>query len=145
MYEFSKHPRGEQEARELDDRAIFCYFRLKLTADTLKHDFTDKQCTFLVNLMTDNSKTNVSYEQFLNFIIPRTKKSITPVLISKIKQTDLPLENGRPAKCNYDAICALGKLFECEVQIMKKIQRQIAKFQGRNSEKTLDLQIANLY
>lgn len=65
--------------------------------------------------MTDNSKTNVSYEQFLNFIIPRTKKSITPALISKIKQTDIPLENGRPAKCNYDAICALGKLFECEV------------------------------
>jgi len=79
----------------------------------------------------------------LNFIIPKTKKSITPLLIRKIKQ-DAP-DNEKPAKCNYDAICALGKLFECEVQIMKKIQRQISKFQGKNNEKTLDLQIANLY
>jgi len=60
MYDFPKHPRGETQ--EFDDRAIFCYFKLKLAAGTLKHDFTDRQCNFLVNLMTENNKTSISYE-----------------------------------------------------------------------------------
>lgn len=70
--------------------------------------------------MTDNNKTNVSYEQFLNFIIPRTKKAITPSLITKIKQTEFSFEKTRP-RSNYDAVCAFAKLIECEVQVMKKI------------------------
>jgi hypothetical protein len=65
MHEFPKHPRSSENRnvpRVLDDRAIFCYFRLNLQAETLMADFTDKQCTFLINLMTDNNKHEVNYE-----------------------------------------------------------------------------------
>ena len=43
--------------------------------------------------MTDNNQSVVSYEQFLDFVIPRTKKKITKGLINKIKQTSLALDN----------------------------------------------------
>lgn len=65
--------------------------------------------------MTDNNSTKVSYEQFLDFIIPRTKKRITQSLVNKIKQSDLALKNGRNPQVHYDSICVLGKLFECEI------------------------------
>jgi len=65
--------------------------------------------------MTDNNKSVVSYEQFLDFIIPRTKKKITRRLISKIKQTQMPLNQGKLKKSGYDAVCSIAKLFECEV------------------------------
>lgn len=107
----------------IDDRSLFVFFTCNLQPDTLKSDISEKQCTFLVNLMTDNNKSVVSYEQFLDFIIPRTKKKITRRLINKIKQTQMPLNNGKLKKSGYDAVCSLAKLFECEVQVMKKIQR----------------------
>jgi hypothetical protein len=44
--------------------------------------------------MTDNNQSMVSYEQFLDFIMPRTKKKITKTIIAKIKQTRIALENG---------------------------------------------------
>jgi len=56
----------------------------------------------------------------LDFILPRSKKPSLK-LIAKIKQKEIPLIGGRYAKCSYDAMCALGKLFECEIQVMKKI------------------------
>ena len=71
--------------------------------------------------MTDNNQSVVSYEQFLDFIIPRTKKKITKVLINKIRQTNNPLQNGITKKCKYSSVCTLAKLFECEIQVMKKI------------------------
>lgn len=114
MYEFPKNPRKD-DSNNFDDHSIFCFFKINLQADTLKQDFTDKQCSFLVNLMTDNNSTKVTYEQYLDFIIPRTKKKITQTLVNKIKQVDLPLKNGKNSKVNYDAICVLGKLFECEI------------------------------
>lgn len=77
-------------------------------------------------------------------MLPKSKK-VTTKLIRKIKQTEVPLEGGKPIPCAYDAIVALGKLFECEIQVMKKIQRQIAKYQARSVGKTLDLQITQLY
>ena len=73
--------------------------------------------------MTDNNQNCITYEQFLDFIIPRTKKKITKKLILKIKQSVEPLVNGKTRKSNYDAVCSLAKLFECEIQVMKKIQR----------------------
>ena len=73
--------------------------------------------------MTDNNSSRVTYEQFLDFIIPRTKKKITQKLVNKIKQSDAALKNGRHQQVHYDGICVLGKLFECEIQVMKKIQR----------------------
>ena len=87
----------------------------------------------------------VSYEQFLDFIIPRTKKKITRRLIGKIKQIHQPLNQGKMKKSGYDAVCSLAKLFECEIQVMKKIQRQIAKFHQKHRSQALDLQIAQLF
>lgn len=78
--------------------------------------------------MTDNNQSVVTYEQFLDFIIPRTKKKITKTLVDKIKQTRLALDHGQVAKCKYNAVCTLAKLFECEIQVMKKIQKQIVKY-----------------
>ena len=63
--------------------------------------------------MSDTNQTSTSYEQFLDFVIPRTKKRITKKLILKIKQQ--PPQVSEHMKCNYDAICSLARLFECEV------------------------------
>ena len=92
--------------------------------------------------MTDNNKNFVNYEQFLDFIIPRTKKRITKKLISKIRQTQPPLVKGITKKCKYDVICSLAKLYECEIQVMKKVQRLITKYHAKTKNKALDLQIA---
>lgn len=117
MYEFPKNPRASQSGqnRGIDDHSIYCFFKLNLQPGTLKQDLTDKQCSFLVNLMTDNNSTKVSYEQYLDFIIPRTKKRITQSLVNKIRQTEPVLNKGRNESVNYDAVCVLGKLFECEI------------------------------
>jgi len=88
-----------------------------LQSGTLKSDFTDKQCSFLVNLITDNTDSEVSYEQFLDFALPRSRKKLTKRLVNKIKRR--PALNKK--KCTYAAVCSLAKLFECEVQMMKKI------------------------
>jgi len=48
-------------------------------------------------------------------------------------------------KCKYDAVCTLAKLFECEVQVMKKIQKQIARYHAKVANKAVDLQIAQLF
>ena len=118
IYEYQ----GSRSKPGFDDRDIYCFFRTNLQPGTLKQDFTDRQTSFLVNLMTDNNSTHVSYEHFLNFVVPRTKKKLTAGLIAKIKQTETPLIGGRVlGPQNYDAMCSLAKLFECEVQIMKKI------------------------
>jgi len=75
--------------------------------------------------MTDNNHSEVSYEQFLDFIMPRTKRRITKAMVNKIKQSQLVLDHGKIVKCKYNAVCTLAKLFECEIQVMKKIQKQI--------------------
>lgn len=96
-------------------KAFFCYFRVNLSPGTLKSELSEKDCNFLVNLMTDNNHSMVSYEQFLDFIIPKTKKKITKSLVNKIKQTKLVLDHGKITKCKYNAVCTLAKLFECEI------------------------------
>ena len=50
----SNRPHG-QDCLGIDDRALELFFRHTLQADTLKTDINDKQCTFLVNIMTDNN------------------------------------------------------------------------------------------
>ena len=129
IVEYPRDPRqGGDDYTGIFDRSLFVFFTCNLQPGTLKSDISEKQCTFLINLMTDNNQTVVSYEQFLDFILPRTKKKITRGLLAKIKQVQHPLRNGKGPKSGYDAICSLAKLFECEIQVMKKIQRQIAKF-----------------
>lgn len=67
-------------------------------------------------------------------------------MVNKIRQVRKPLANGQVAKCKYNAVCTLAKLFECEIQVMKKIQRQITKFHSRQkTDQQIDLQIAQLY
>lgn len=49
---------------------------------------------------------------------------------------------------SYDGICVLAKLFECEIQVLKKIQRQLLKYsqtQSKKDKSPLDLQITQLY
>ena len=82
----SSRPHGEPDCLGIDDRALELFFRHTLQADTLKSNITDRQCTFLVNIMTDNNHSQISYEAFLDFIIPKTKKKITQKLLVKIRQ-----------------------------------------------------------
>jgi hypothetical protein len=42
-------------------------------------------------------------------------------MVKKIRKMPIPLVKGQIAPCSYEAKCALGKLFECEIQVMKKI------------------------
>jgi len=106
-----------EQSHGLDEQAIFCYFKLKLQHGTLKSELTERQCSFLINLMSDTNQTSTSYEQFLDFVIPRTKKRITKKLILKIKQQPPQVTSilSEHFKCRYDAICSLARLFECEV------------------------------
>lgn len=50
-------------------------------------EISERECTFLVSLLSDNSRNWINYEQFLDFIIPRSAKKITKRLYGKIKQT----------------------------------------------------------
>jgi hypothetical protein len=131
----------------LEEKTLFVYFKLNLQQGTLKTELTERQCAFLINLMSDTHKTEVSYEQFLDFVIPRTKKKITKRLITKIKQQPMELCNNPQYKCKYDSVCTLAKLFECEIQIMKKIQKQVARFYTirANFNKDTELQISELF
>ena len=96
IQEYPRDPRtGNTDYTGIDDRALFVFFTCNLQPGTLKSDISEKQCTFLVNLMTDNNQSFVTYEQFLDFIIPRTKKTITRRLLSKIKQMQAPLRGGK--------------------------------------------------
>ena len=117
MQEFE--PDSHRELQELERgitfKAFYSYFRTNLSPGTLKSELTEQQCNFLVNIMTDNNQSFVSYEQFLDFIIPWTKKKITKKLVNKIKQKNLTLDHGQLKKCKYNAVCTLAKLFECEV------------------------------
>ena len=78
--------------------------------------------------MTDNNASRVTYEQFLDFVIPRTKKRITQKLVKKIKQQEIPLIGGKLEPASYEGVCVLAKLLECEIQVLKKIQRRLLKY-----------------
>ena len=53
---------GEPDVLGIDDRGLFVFFTCNLQPETLKTVITEKQCTFLVNLMTDNNQTFINYE-----------------------------------------------------------------------------------
>ena len=72
------------KAKGIDDLQIFSFFKSNLQPGTLKQELTARHAAFLVNLMTDHSSTKVSYEQFLDFTLPKTKKKITQKLVNKI-------------------------------------------------------------
>jgi hypothetical protein len=73
-------------------------------------------------------KLNSSFlNRFIDFIIPQSKKKVSTRLLKKIKRKDLH----EIKKCTYDIMCTLAKLLECEIQIKKKVQRQIQKFHAR--------------
>ncbi len=46
------------------------------------------------------------------------------------------MKQGESTKTSYDAVLGLAKLFECEIEIMVKIQKKLAKFK---STEALDL------
>ena len=63
ILEFPKDPRpGATDWTGIDDRSLFVFFTCNLQPATLKSEISEKQCTFLVNLMTDNNKSVVTYE-----------------------------------------------------------------------------------
>lgn len=52
----------EELERGITFKAFFGFFRSNLNPGTLKSELTEKQCSFLVNIMTDNNQSVVSYE-----------------------------------------------------------------------------------
>lgn len=85
--------------------------------------------------MTDNNSTSVCYEQFLEFIVPRSKKKITSQYVSKMKQS-------QSTATSYDSMLGFAKLCECEIDMMLKVQKKLAKFK---SSEALDLQMTQLF
>ena len=68
-----------------DDRSLHHFFEYCLQQDTLVSDISQRECTFLVNLLSENGRNWVNYEEFLDFIIPRSTKKITKRLYGKIQ------------------------------------------------------------
>ena len=84
----SDYPRDPNRLMStLDDRSLFNFFGYCLQPDTLASEITERECTFLVNLLSENGRSWVNYEEFLDFIIPRSTKKVTKRLYGKIKQT----------------------------------------------------------
>ena len=54
----------------LDDRALHCFLQVGLASGTLKTELTDKDCTFLVNLINEENLKAIPYEAFIDFVIP---------------------------------------------------------------------------
>jgi hypothetical protein len=129
----------------IDDKAINCFLEVGLETGTLRSVLTIKECTFLVNLITEeNNMKAIPYESFIDFIIPQSKKKVSTRLLKKIKRKEVY----EIKKCGYDVMCTLAKLFECEIEIKRKIQRQIQKFHARIVGADFgkgDLQIAELF
>ena len=54
--EYPRDPRqGADEYGGIMDRSLYVFFTCNLQPGTLKSEISEKQCTFLVNLMTDNN------------------------------------------------------------------------------------------
>lgn len=85
----------------------------------MRTELTEKDCIFLVNLINQENKKAVPFEQFIDFVIPQSNKKISTRLLNKIKRKDV----GYIKKQGYDIFCTLAKLLECEVEIKKKVQR----------------------
>ena len=83
----------------------------------MKTELTDKDCTFLVNLINDENQKSIPYESFIDFVLPQSGKKITARLLKKIKRK----EPHEIKKCSYEMVCTLAKLFECEIAIKRKV------------------------
>ena len=56
IQEYPRDPRaGATDYTGVDDRSLYVFFTCNLQPATLKSDISEKQCTFLINLMTDNN------------------------------------------------------------------------------------------
>jgi hypothetical protein len=73
----------------IDDRSMYCFLQAGLAEGTLRTELTDKDCTFLVNLIVQDNLKAVPYESFIDFIIPQSSKKVTTKLLKKIKRKDL--------------------------------------------------------
>ena len=111
----------------VDDRIIHCFLEAGLQAGTLRSVLTEKECIFLVNLINQENKKVVLYEQFLDFILPHGSKKVSGRLLRKVKRK----EKWDIKKQPYEVFCTFAKLVEVEIEIKKKVQRQIQKFHAR--------------
>ena len=106
----------------IDDKCMHCFLQAGLQTGTLRTEISEKDCTFLVNLINqEKNQKAIPYEAFIDFLIPQTNKKVSTRLLKKIKRKDIY----DIKQSSYDIYCALAKLLECEVQIKKKVQRQI--------------------
>lgn len=53
---------GSPDVEGVDDRALHCFLQAGLQEGTLKTELTDKDCTFLVNLINDDNGKTIPYE-----------------------------------------------------------------------------------
>jgi hypothetical protein len=75
----------------------------------------EQDCVFLIRITGDSDI--LTYEAFINFILPRSKKGLSSRLIKVTKQSD---PKYHPV-CSYEVICTFAKLLEIEIQMKNKI------------------------
>jgi len=73
LHDQSQEPAYDPDQRDSDgvnDRGLHCFLQVGLQEGTLKTELTDKDCTFLVNLINDENQKHIPYEAFIDFVIP---------------------------------------------------------------------------
>eukprot|EP00347_Sterkiella_histriomuscorum_P020366 403338084 len=132
----SDKPQNQHEI-VIDDRSLFCFFKKAFQPEILESDILDSESKFLIKITDTQNSGTVQYEDFLSFILPRTKKKFSKNILKKVRKHLNP-----SSQKSYDAICSIGRLFEKEVEILRLIQAQIKKYQRKYKN---ELQISDLF
>jgi hypothetical protein len=91
----SESPREEQEgAIIIDEQGMYGFFRSyyagasgeEETSSILRRPINEDESKFLVRLMDRQTQGFVTYEEFLDFILPRTKKRFSNAFVRKVSK-----------------------------------------------------------
>ncbi|CDW87998.1 ras-related protein rab-4b-like [Stylonychia lemnae] len=121
----------------IEEKALYCFFKKQFQPEILEGDITDSEVKYLIKIIDTQNNKKLLYEDFLSFILPRTKKKFSRSILRKVKKHEKLTQ-----KKSYDSICSIGRLLEKEIEILRLISQSIKRYQRKNK---CDLQICDLF
>jgi hypothetical protein len=76
---------SEADNSGVDARVLMCFLEVGLKG-VLELEITEKDCTFLVNVINDeNKRKSITYENFVEFLLPKSTNKIPSGLLDKVR------------------------------------------------------------
>jgi hypothetical protein len=139
MPSIQQQQRDIEQSPHIDEMGMYGFFRTyyegasgeEEVSSILSRPINEDESKFLVRLMDKHSQGAVAYEEFLDFILPRTKKRFSQAFVKKVTKkrcaaADISAGMSR-FDVSYDAICSLCRLFEKEVELFRMVSKLIKK------------------